>query len=78
VTGGDFEGSLTIDHRLFSESGRNDILKQLNYSKNLVITPFTAASGAYSSAEDNKKVWTFHFFLSLILTKANVFCYKSF
>ena len=54
VTGGDFEGSLTIDHRLFSESGRNQIGKELNYSKNLAVTPFTAAKGAYNSNEDNK------------------------
>ncbi len=53
VTGGDFEGSLTVDHRLLSESGRSDILKQLNYSKNLAVTPF-AALAASRNSEKNK------------------------
>lgn len=54
VTGGDFEGSITVDHRLLSESGRNQIGKELNYSKNLATTPFTAAYGSYNSKEENK------------------------
>jgi len=54
ITGGDFEGGLTIDHRLLSEAGRNQIGKEINYSKNLAKTPFTAAYGAIKSDEDNK------------------------
>lgn len=54
MTGGDFEASITLDHRLFSEAGRNQIGKELNYSKNLATTPFTAAYASYNSKEDNK------------------------
>jgi len=54
MIGADFEGSLTLDHRLFSAAGRKDIGKQLNYSKDLATTPFAAAKGAYNSKENNK------------------------
>ncbi|NDB60597.1 hypothetical protein EB001_19440, partial [bacterium] len=54
VTGGDFEGSLTLDHRLFSESGRKDIGRQLNYSKDLAVTPFAAFEASRNSKENNK------------------------
>jgi len=54
MTGGDFEGGLTVDLRVFSEGGRASIAKELNYSADLAITPFAAAKGAYESNENNK------------------------
>jgi filamentous hemagglutinin len=54
VTGGDFEGSLTLDHRLFSEAGRKDIGKQLNYSKDLVAIPVGTLYEAYNQKGEVK------------------------
>ncbi len=50
VTNGDFEGSITVDHRLFSESGKKDIVKQLNYSKDLVAIPLGTLAEVYNQS----------------------------
>ena len=54
MIGGDFEGGLTVDFRLLSEGGRKQIGRELNYSKNLATTPFSAAYASYNSNEENK------------------------
>ena len=48
MTGGDFEGGLTVDLRVFSEGGRKDIAKQANFSKDLAAIPIGTAIEAYN------------------------------
>jgi len=54
VTGGDFEGGISVDHRLLSKSGRKDIGRQLNYSRLLVQAPVEDGIKLMKSDEQDK------------------------
>ncbi len=51
MIGGDFEGSLTVDFRLFSESGRKQIGRELNFSKDLAFIPLETIYETYSQQD---------------------------
>ncbi|NCW13278.1 MAG: hypothetical protein EBV82_09015, partial [Chitinophagia bacterium] len=60
MIGADFEGSLTLDHRLFSEGGRNDITKNFKeLGQNLNKNPLTpmGASVAIENYTGHELTW---------------------